>query len=57
MKYNVDALTKQAIWEMEQHPCAIDTPAPENYMELKCLREEKAIKGELVSQIVGILAA
>lgn len=32
MKYNVINLTREAILEMEQHPCPIDIPANENYM-------------------------
>lgn len=41
---------------MEQHPCAIDITAPENYLNLKTSREELSIKNELVKQVVDILS-
>ena len=34
MKYNVQVLTKEAISMMEQHPCILETPTNENYLEL-----------------------
>lgn len=56
MKYNVEVLTGEAIRQMEQHPCLLEVPTHENYMELKTKMEEKQIKGELVQHIVNILS-
>ena len=39
MSYNVEVLTREAINQMERHPCPIDVTAPENYMELKTKKE------------------
>ena len=56
MKYNVDVLTKEAITQMEQHPCLLEVPTNENYMELKTKLEEKQIKNDVVQHIVNILS-
>ena len=53
--YNVEALTREAIGQMERSPCAIDIAAPENYMELKTRKEEKMVKDEVVKHIISIL--
>lgn len=55
--YNVEALTRDALKQMEFAPCAIEIVANENYMDLKTKREEKLIQGELVEHIVSILSA
>lgn len=40
---------------MEQHPCLLEVPTNENYMDLKTKMEEKEIKGDVVQHIVNIL--
>ena len=57
MNYNVDVLTKEAIGQMERHPCLIEITTNENYMDLKSKLEEKEIKNDVVQHIVNILTA